>query len=293
MSTKIEWVRNRDGTQGETINPFRARNKATGAIGHFCEKVGPGCKNCYASRLQCRFGLFPFVAENRDKVELFLDESKLQEVLRRRKPTTWFWCDMTDMFWDGYPDEWRDRCFAVMALTPQHMHIVFTKRAGEMRDYLSNEHRLRMKVTLGPLPLPNVWLGVSVEDRKNKDRIELLRQAPAAIRFLSLEPLLEDIGMLDLTGIHWVICGGESGPGARPAPPDWFRSARDQCQAAGVPFFFKHWGEWSPVGDAKRHVCRDVPIGDGTHHRMFRVGGKNAGRLLDRRTWDEMPEARQ
>ncbi|HUX09551.1 MAG TPA: DUF5131 family protein [Terriglobia bacterium] len=315
-TTKIEWVRNADGTQGETINPFRARNKATGAVGHFCEKVGPGCKNCYASRLQSRFGLFPFLAENRDKVELFLDESKLQKVLRRRKPTTWFWADMTDMFWDGYPDEWRDRCFAVMALTPQHTHVILTKRAGPLREWsLRLQHiadnwapktktgqfspadvlNLRwMHWTYGrgpafpyhPWPLPNVWLGVSVEDQATADeRIPLLLRTPAALRFVSYEPALgpvdfslwltciycrgnglsarDDSDSCSGSHIDWLIVGGESGPDARDCNVIWLSSVIQQCQDAGIPCFIKQLGSrpYSPVS------CFSSMTGESTDSR--------------------------
>lgn len=274
--TTIEWT-------DRSINPFRARNKETGRCGHFCVKISGGCKICYSSRLQVRFGTFPFVAENREKVALFLDESKLQEVLRRKIPTKWFWNDMTDMFLEDYLDDWIDQCFAVMALTPWHTHQVLTKRAERLFGYFTAHYgmgaRRRVQDVLDPSgtapqgaawdlfdrwPLPNVWLGVSIEDQKNKNRIDILRQTPAAIRFLSIEPLLEDIGKLDLTGIDWVIVGGESGPGARPMHPDWARSVRDQCQAAGVAFFFKQWGG---------------------------VRKKDAGALLDGREWREFPRA--
>jgi protein gp37 len=134
-------------------------------------------------------------------------------------------------------------------------------------------------------PLPNVWLGVSVEDRKNKDRIDVLRQTPAALRFLSLEPLLGNLGELDLTGIGLCVVGGESGPGARPMRTEWARALRDQCHDAGVPFFFKQWGAWAP------HPFNAEP-GDQFQppdHPMIRVGKRAAGRLLDGREWNEFP----
>jgi protein gp37 len=149
----------------------------------------------------------------------------------------------------------------------------------------------------------NVWFGTTVEDRKRKYNIEKLRRIPARVRFLSIEPLLEDLGELDLTGIHLVIVGGESGPKARPMHPDWARSIRDQCEAAGVPFFFKQHGEWVPlhasengeghriVIDASgRDVSGSIAAQDHTCAMMFRVGKKRAGRMLDGRTHDEMPQ---
>ena len=457
--------------------------------------------------MQSRFGMFPFVAENREWVEIFLDERVLGDIIRRRKPSTFFWCDMTDLFGKWVPDEWIDRCAATCALTPQHTHLWLTKRAGRMRQYLallsrceymdarimdaaeglmlSNDLR-KLSWDLPAWPLPNVWLGVSVEDQATADdRIPLLLQTPAEVRFVSLEPMLsrvdlsrwigynplheeiqreaglrssgfkgtgdrrsgpdlenrktrlgqmevpsrdanlyqgagrasdpaglpsgscdvrereivhlgssagldalqrtysrgkdhqpqerEEVGQSpsesgvgnifragdsrpaglesredrperrkkrhrqvdnagrerdqsekigrraievdsqglrdslsdgietcaveELASLDLVIVGGESGPGARPMVTEWPRAIRDQCQAAGVPFFFKQWGEWAPTfnndtshGRMPRYL--DVPIGDGTHRRMFLVGKRTAGRLLDGREWNEKPEAR-
>ena len=278
--TSIEWA-------DHSINPLRARNIETGKTGHFCEKISAGCKNCYASKMQSPYlTQLEYVVENREKVDLFLEEKVLQEVLRRKKPTRYFWCDMTDMFLEDYHMEWIDRCFAVMALTPWHVHMVLTKRANRLlrwssRKFLAgdvqmhandlrNIHRLpfaaalQRKYKLPPeeqldisdvdtWPLPNVWLGVSVEDQKNKDRIDHLRETPAAVRFLSLEPLLEDLGALDLRGIDWVIVGGESGPGARPFDIRWARDTIAQCKAAGTSCFIKQLGA-RPEGP---HGCGD------------------------------------
>jgi protein gp37 len=275
-------------------------------------------------------------------VEPFLDEKILVQPLRWRKPRKVFVCSQTDLFGEWVPDAAIDRVCAVMALTP-HIYQVLTKRAARMlewstRKFLAGDvqvhandlrdiHRIRCaaglqgKFKLSPeeqleisdvdtWPLPNVWLGVSVEDQKTADeRIPPLLQTPAAVRFVSAEPLL---GPVDLTaiprclddndprhlqteelrkddplewlrllrhgapGLDLIIVGGESGPGARPMSPDWARSIRDQCQAAGVPFFFKQWGEWGPAIDTD---------GDMVARRL----GKKAGRLLDGRTWDEFP----
>jgi protein gp37 len=151
----------------------------------------------------------------------------------------------------------------------------------------------------------NVWFGVSVEDRGCKNRADLLRSTPAAVRFLSMEPLLEDLGKLDLTGIGWCIVGGESGPGARPMHPDWAQSIRDQCIAAGTAFFFKQWGEWKPCFDplcdgsrcrrmstAGRDVTPNMGWWKDGDQAMARVGKRAAGRLLDGREWNEMPRER-
>ena len=176
-----------------------------------------------------------------------------------------FVCAHSDLFQDAVPDEWRNEIFANMAIAQQHTFQVLTKRAEEARLYLGLRSRSMLPITevlqdvaaggvqlpdlWGKWPLPNVWIGTSVEDRARKDRIVHLRETPAAVRFLSLEPLLEDLGELDLTGIDWAIVGGESGPNARPMHSDWARSIRDQCQAAGVAFHFKQWGEWRQALD--------------------------------------------
>jgi len=263
--TSIQWT-------DFTVNPFRFRNRETGKVGHHCVKISPGCKNCYAGKMQTGPYLsgLSYIEENKAKGEFFLDEKVLEQILRRRKPARIFWCDMTDMFLEDYPDEWIDRCFAVMALTPHLTHQVLTKRSKRMREYLSfspsknfpnasamyqrvlyaaNELRFK-RPTLCAIPisdpvswpLRNVHLGVSVEDQQRKERIEDLRNMPAALRFLSLEPLLEDLGTLDLRGINWVIVGGESGPGARPCVLSCVRSIVAQCRGAAVKCFVKQLG---------------------------------------------------
>jgi protein gp37 len=294
--TSIEWTE-------FSINPIRARNKATGKVGHFCEKISPGCGHCYASEWnENRLGTgLPFLPAWRDSVELFLDEGKLQEVLRRQKPTTYFWCDMTDLFLEHHPDGWIDACFATMALTPWHTHQVLTKRTQRMHDYFDKRvtrHVLaaaasqlsgRRDGALGTCdhavcnidwPIPNVQLGVSVEDQPRADeRIHWLIRTPAALRFLSCEPLLGAVvlpvmidealdcppeerrhwrfgGIVPVEclplppgsrGIDWVIVGGESGPDARPCHVRWIRSIVKQCRAAAVPVFSKQLGSsvWS------------------------------------------------
>ncbi len=205
--TSIEWT-------DRSVNPIRAR--LNGAVGHHCEKVSPGCANCYASRMQPRFGLPPYQADKRAGVEPFFDAARLEEVLRRRTPTKWFWCDMTDLFGSWVPDEWIDQCFAVMALTPQHTHQILTKRPERMRAYIEGDGlvggisgrswrireaghamgvRIREHVNFA-LPLRRVWLGVSVENQATADeRIPLLLKTPSAVRFISAEPLL---GPIDL-----------------------------------------------------------------------------------------------
>ena len=266
MPTKIEWA-------DESWNPIRARNRETGRVGHFCIHKSPGCANCYAERMQPRFGNpVRFAAQDADKVELFLDEKTLPQPLRWRKPRTIFVCSMTDLFLESVPDLWIDRVFGVMATARHHRFQVLTKRSDRMREYLCRIQddeetgterwadavcRAVPEIDNGLVddrctdvwPLPNVWHGISAEDRARKDRIDELRATPAAIRFLSLEPLLEDLGELDLTGIGWVIVGAESGPKARMMEPEWARSIRDQCGTAGVPFFMKQMTKKGPIPD--------------------------------------------
>ena len=236
--TKIEWVIGPDGSRGHTINPIRFRNLETGKIGHHCQKISPGCANCYASTMQKPYlsGL-EYIATNRDKGEMFLDEKALDQVMRRKKPTGYFWCDMTDLFGEWVPDEWIERCFTVMGLTPQHRHFVLTKRSDRMRDWALCDY------AFSPYrPLRNVWLGVSVEDQQRADeRIPHLLATPAAVRFLSVEPLLGPVD-LKFVGADWVIVGGESGPGARPCSMEWIRSIVQQCELASVPCFVKQVG---------------------------------------------------
>ena len=280
--TKIEWVIGPDGSRGHTINPIRFRNLETGQVGHHCQKISPGCANCYASTMQSPYlsGL-EFIAENRAKGKFFLEQKALDQVLRRRKPMGYFWCDMTDMFGEWVPDEWIDQCFGVMAATPQHRHFVLTKRPNRAAKYY-NQFALDGQgfVTRGGVdysaataitdparwPLPNVWLGVSVEDQQRADeRIPHLLTTPAAVRFLSVEPLLGPVDLSHYLGAPFppngVIVGGESGPGARPCAVEWVRSIQQQCQQAGVRFFFKQWGAYPTMG-GKRIELRDPKGGD-------------------------------
>jgi protein gp37 len=215
-----------------------------------CSKVSPGCANCYAERMTRRLkGMGqPNYARG---FRVTTHEHMLARPLEWLRPSTVFVNSMSDLFHDDVPDAFVRRVFATMQAADQHRFQVLTKRSGRLR-------------TLAPyLPWPdNVWAGVSVESAAFAWRIDELREVPAAVRFLSLEPLLGPLSDLDLDGIDWVIVGGESGPHARPPQPDWVRDVRDQCLAAGVPFFFKQWG--------------------GTRKKV-------AGRLLDGRIWDEMP----
>ncbi|HEY3444920.1 MAG TPA: phage Gp37/Gp68 family protein [Myxococcales bacterium] len=215
--TKIEWT-------DATWNPVRG-----------CTKLSPGCKHCYALTFAERFrGVKGHPYEQ--GFDLRLVPAKLADPFTWRTSKSVFVNSMSDLFHESVPDEYIAAVGRVMLATPWHVYQVLTKRAERMQRMLSG--------SLRPLAeARNVWWGVSVEDRRwGLPRVEQLRRAPAALRFLSVEPLLEDLGELDLRGIGWVILGGESGLGARPLDAAWVRSVRDQCQAAGVPFFFKQWG---------------------------------------------------
>ena len=212
--------------------------------------------HCYAETFAERFRGVPGHPYEQG-FDLRLVPEKLTAPLEWRKPRRVFVNSMSDLFHEDAPLEYIERVCATMRDAAWHTYQVLTKRAGRLHELLN-----------GPLAeyasLPNVWWGVSVENRKHGlPRIDLLRDTPATVRFLSVEPLLEDLGQIDLRGISWVIAGGESGHGARPLDPAWVTSVRDQCVAAGVPFFFKQWG-----GRQK----------------------KKNGRELEGRTWDEMPQ---
>ena len=220
-----------------------------------CTKVSPGCAHCYAERFAERFRGVPG-SPYEQGFDLRLVPEMLSEPIRWTKPKTVFVNSMSDLFHEGVPDDYIASVVRVMERADWHTYQVLTKRAERMAALLNT----KLRHAAG---LPHVWWGVSVEDRRyGRPRVEHLRNAPAAVRFLSVEPLLEDLGPLDLTGIHWVIAGGESGVRPRPMREEWVVSVRDDCARAGVPFFFKQWG--------------------GTQK-------KKAGRILQGRTHDDMP----
>lgn len=299
-STSIEWT-------DKTWNPI------TG-----CTKVSQGCKNCYAETFYERFngkGSFRNVT---------CHEDRLLQPLKWKKPSMVFVNSMSDLFHEDVPFSFVDKVFASMALCYDHTFQILTKRPERMVEYFSrdnlkarlmteldligeeNDHLFDkccrvaclIPMTKGPV-LKNVWLGVSVEDQKAADeRIPLLMQVPAFVRFLSCEPL---IGPVDISNylpaqgkgrINWVIVGGESGPKARHMHPDWARDLRDQCQAAGIAFFFKQWGSLVPVQEhvpgAKYPDGSEVPY---EHNAVTykRIGKKAAGRLLDGQLHDAYP----
>lgn len=253
----------------------------------------------------------------------FLPE-RLEEPLHWKKPRRIFVCDMGDLFHEDVLDSTLVQIFATMLATPRHTYQVLTKRALRMNGFLSRVLPELWKYPRVPvtvfLPLPNVWVGVSVENQHfANERIPLLLETPAAVRWISAEPLLGPVELKHACEVSkhpgglgrrldWVVCGGESGPTARPMHPYWARSVRDQCQTAGVPFFFKQWGAWVPcTGELPLPVGKECRLVDGTEecgyycdpegpghvdHRqqpMLRIGKKKAGRLLDGRTWDEFP----
>jgi len=227
-SSKIEWT-------DATWNPVRG-----------CEKVSPGCKHCYAETFAERFR---GVADHPYEFgfDLRLVPEKLIEPFRWITPRMVFVNSMSDLFQPGVPDEFIFAVVRVMQLANWHTYQVLTKRSGRMRKALSSKLRFAADIS-------HIWWGVSVEDKRyGLPRIEDLRNTAARIRFLSIEPLLEDIGTIDLSGVHWVIVGGESGPGARPMERAWVESVLAQCRKAKVPFFFKQWGGF-PKGKNGRHL---------------------------------------
>lgn len=352
--TTIEWTE-------KTWNPL---------VG--CSITSPGCKRCYAMSMAARIErMNPELEHYRGLTEPSAagpvwtgtvrqaPEHILTEPLRRKKPTTWFVNSMSDLFHKDFPRSWVEIVFAVMALTPQHTYQVLTKRSDLMMDFICHADEgdtidgiatEAARLTGSPCaagaveaagwPLKNVWLGVSAERQQEADaRVPDLLATPAAVRFVSAEPLLGPVdfkpwlrptkcatcsgsGSIEAWGgypggqqcpdcengsgarrsrLSWVIVGGESGPSARPMHPDWARSIRDQCAAAGVPFFFKQWGAhaWTPDAvcytDAPRWG-REQGFARGTHfehhssgHTSFRVGKARAGRLLDGREHNDMP----
>jgi protein gp37 len=213
----IEWT-------DATWNPVRG-----------CTKISPGCAHCYAERFAERFRGVPGHPYEQG-FDLRLVPEKLAELLRWSQSRMVFVNSMSDLFHEGVPDDYIGRVCRVMRAANWHTFQVLTKRSRRMRDLLQS--KLAEFATL-----PHVWWGVSVENKKHGlPRVDHLRAAPAKVRWLSVEPLLEDLPDLPLDGIAWVVVGGESGPGARPMEAAWVRSIRDRCKAAGVPFFFKQWG---------------------------------------------------
>ena len=235
--SKIEWT-------DATWNPVRG-----------CTKISPGCAHCYAERFAERFRGVPGHPFEQG-FDLRLIPQKLDDPLRWKKPKRVFVNSVSDLFHEGVPDDYIAEVADVMIRADWHTYQILTKRSARMRGLLKT--RLRVAASK-----PHIWWGVSVEKKRHGlPRVAHLRSSPAAVRFLSVEPLLEDLGTMNLDGINWVIVGGESGIGSRPMERKWVISVRRQCRLHGIPFFFKQWG--------------------GVHK-------SKAGRLLDGRIYDEMP----
>jgi len=316
--TTIEWT-------DETHNP--------GIFG--CSHHGKGCTHCYAERMASRLGRMGQARYGEategwrwtGDVSVVPVEQAVQSILdlpRRRsdRPTRTFVTSMGDMLHEQIPVEWTAQVIAAMGQRPDRIFQVLTHRGRrwpEVAKAVSDRIDVWSHRPGGWAWPDNVWAGLSVSTQAEADReIPGLLQVPARVRFLSVEPML---GAVDLTrylscgrdiddprppidGIDWVICGGESGPDARPMHPDWARGLRDQCQAAKVPFLFKQWGEWVTEGQAPDDITlpsmsrvewatqdADGQYTEGDQTEVYKVGKKAAGRLLDGRTWDEMPEA--
>lgn len=310
-------------------------------------KVSTGCQNCYAEKMANRLaaiGIDGYKHVIKDggswSGNAYFNDVTILKPLSWKKPRRIFVCSMGDLFMSSVDLRWVDRVMAIAALCPEHTFIVLTKRANTMRGYLSMPkeeliHRWEKAVYDMSLsdknddidapacylhnrlerewPMKNLWIGVSVENQQQAyNRVPVLLSTPAAKRFVSAEPLL---GKLDLINIYesikgdarqlgyidWVICGGESGHQARPVHPDWVRFLQLQCQTAEVPFFFKQWGEWLPSYDfgerlhelierfPKCRIGNDHVFDDGIH--MYKVGKKAAGNLLDGKTYQQWPES--
>lgn len=241
MSSKIEWTEH-------TWNPISG-----------CDKVSAGCKNCYAEAMAQRLQRMG-VAGYENGFKLTLQPQRLLQPLTRKTPTKYFVNSMSDLFHEDVPKPYIDRIFSVIEQCPQHIFQILTKRAKIMGQYFAKH----------PVPR-NAWIGVTVENRKQGiPRIDYLRTINAPVRFLSIEPLLEDLGDINLKEIHWVIVGGESGPNARPMKNEWVINIKRQCEEQECLFFFKQWGGWGADG--------------------VRRSKKNNGRLLEGVEYNDMPE---
>jgi protein gp37 len=349
--TDIEWA-------DKVWNPIAAYHRETGKRGWFCVHQSEGCRFCYAERINKRLGNgLDYTAQNLEKVR-FEIAPNIAAPMRWRKPSRIFVDSMFDPFLDGISFDFMDPIFAVMANAPHHTFLLLTKNPKRMREYITSPGRLdeideashgwlARGINPSNWPLPNVWLGVSTERQKEaRERIPELLATPAHIRFISYEPALGPLNLVNvpvsdsttvtrnyLTGefyncafatpqgqtgtmtvsansrISWVIAGGESGPGARPAHPSWFRSMKWQCHRSGAKYFFKQWGAFAPGSKHKRNDF--VVLNDGryaettmdfdraTQHRwnefqsemMHRADKKDNGALLDEQEYRQFPEA--
>ena len=265
--SKIEWTQ-------KTWNPI------TG-----CTKRSEGCKHCYAEKMHNRLAAMG----QRKYQNYFNDISDIRfypEELKRnfgKNPKMIFVNSMSDTFHEGVENDWIKKILETIAINNQHTFQLLTKRASRLEFFNYPK---------------NAWVGVTVENAIYKSRIDYLRKTNANIKFLSCEPLIGDLGELDLTGIDWVICGGESGHNARPCHPDWVRNIQRQCQEQNVPFFFKQWGEWCQGSQLDYNVAiENFNVSDGVLLNVqvdmktcsYKVGKKNAGSLLDGKQYKEYP----
>lgn len=242
MSTKtaIEWTE-------QTWNP---------TVG--CSKTSPGCAHCYAEVMARRLKAMG-VKGYENSFKLTLLPERLEEPLSRKVPTVYFVNSMSDLFHEEIPDSYIRKVLATIRRCPQHTFQILTKRAKRMAEFFQRQ-----------MPPSNAWLGVTVENcADGLPRIDYLRTIDAPVRFISVEPLLEDLGRFDLSDIHWVIVGGESGPKARPMKREWVLSLKNHCEEQGAAFFFKQWGGWGDDGKKRAK--------------------KLNGRLLNGQTWDAVP----
>jgi protein gp37 len=310
-TTGIEWT-------DSTWNPIRG-----------CSRVSEGCRNCYAESVAARFsgpgqayeGLAEFrvIGENtpNERVEphwtgeVGFIEKHLEDPIRWKEPAKIFVNSMSDLFHPGVKDEWLARIFWTMLKAPQHTYQILTKRPERMLQALLAARDAHENFRQS-WPPPNWWFGVSIEDQETaKRRLPILAQCPAAVRIVSYEPAIGPVDFVAAMGgmpllvsaFDWIICGGESGPHARPMHPNWARTVRDQCTAAGVPFFFKQWGAWMP-GAANGftqwpEIDRSRPLlmpahpgraGRDDHQIMLCVGKHKAGSNLDGVEWKEFPK---
>jgi len=236
--SKIEWT-------------DRTWNPVTG-----CTKLSTGCVHCYAENMANRLKAMG-VKKYTNGFTPTLHEDALGEPIAWKNPHTVFVCSMADLFHDAVPFSFIDKAINTIRQTPHHRYQILTKRANRMVEYFSH------------VDIPqNVWLGVTVEAPSEKKRIESLRKLQASIRFLSCEPLIEDLGVLDLTGVDWIIVGGESGTQARPMKPEWVRSILQQANEQDVAFFFKQWGTWGSDG-VKRNKKANGKTLDGKNIQMM------------------------
>jgi len=226
-------------------------NWATG-----CTKISPGCANCYMYRLYPRLKMMGNPRYRASPNIVTIHEDLLDLPLKWSESRMIFTCSMSDFFHERISDHHRDLAIETIKKTPRHIYQVLTKRSWIMKNYGER---------IGSFP-DNVWLGVSVEDSRFKFRLDHLRRTNVKTRFVSVEPLIGPVGTLDLEGIHWVIAGGESGSSHRPCSIEWIREVRDQCENAGVSFFFKQWGGIKP---------------------------KSGGRTLDGKEWNEFPRVQE